>query len=100
MSSKAVVVVSTHTTITEAIHVIAQYAPYEVVCRGPYKDGVLRHLANGQAWQSFDNLHPKFSANNKNVRLGLCSDGFNPFRNISTSHSTWPVMIVPYNLLP
>jgi hypothetical protein len=34
----------------------------------------------------------------RNVRLGLCLDGFNLFGNMSTSHSTWPVMIVPYNL--
>jgi hypothetical protein len=32
------------------------------------------------------------------VRLGLTSDGFNPFGNMSTSHSTWPVILVPYNL--
>jgi hypothetical protein len=46
--------------------------------------------------QSFDNLRPKFSTDNKNVRLGLCLDGFNSFENMSTFHSTWPVMIVPY----
>jgi len=32
------------------------------------------------------------------MRLGLIADGFNPFRSMSTSHSTWPVMLVPYNL--
>jgi len=26
--------------------------------------------------------------------------GFNPFGNMSSSHSTWPVMLVPYNLSP
>jgi hypothetical protein len=67
---------------------------------GRTKDGVLRHPADGQAWKSFDNLHPEFAADSRNVRLGLCSDGFNPFGKMSTSHSTWPVMIVPYNLPP
>jgi hypothetical protein len=67
---------------------------------GHTKDGVLRHLADGQAWQSFDILHPKFSADSRNVRLGLTSDDFDPFGNMSTSHSTWPVMLVPYNLPP
>jgi hypothetical protein len=59
---------------------------------------VLRHLADGEAWKSFDLLHPEFSADSRNVRLGLTSDGFNPFGNMSTSQSTWPVMFVPYNL--
>ena len=69
--------------------------------KGRTKDGVLRHPADGEAWKSFDNLYSNFSSDSKNIRLGLTSDRFIPFGNISTSHSTWPVvMLVPYNLLP
>jgi hypothetical protein len=64
------------------------------------KDGVLRHLADGEAWRAFDTLHPHFASDSRNVRLRLASDGFNPFGNMSTSHSTWPVILVPYNLPP
>jgi hypothetical protein len=67
---------------------------------GRTNDGVLRHPADGEAWKAFDNLYPDFSADSRNVRLGLMLDGFNPFGNMSTSHSTWPVMLVPYNLPP
>jgi hypothetical protein len=67
---------------------------------GRTKDGMLRHPADGEAWQSFDLLHPEFSAYIRNVRLGLTSDGFNPFGNMSISHSTWPIMLVLYNLPP
>jgi hypothetical protein len=55
---------------------------------GRTKDGVLRHPADGEAWKSFDNLHSDFSSNCRNVRLGLTSDEFNLFGNMSTSHST------------
>jgi hypothetical protein len=55
---------------------------------GRTKDDVLRHPTDGQVWQSFDNLHPEFAADSRNVRLGLCSDGFNPFGKMSISHST------------
>jgi hypothetical protein len=65
---------------------------------GRTKDGVFRHSANGEAWRAFDTLHPNFASNPRNVRLGLASNGFNPFGNMSTSHSTWPVTLVPYNL--
>ncbi|XP_028098367.1 uncharacterized protein LOC114298062 [Camellia sinensis] len=41
-------------------------------------DGVLRHPADGEAWKDFDRLHPTFSADPRNVRLGLATDGFNP----------------------
>jgi hypothetical protein len=66
--------------------------------KGSTRDGVLRHPSDGEAWRSFDILHPNFMANSKNVRLGLTADGFNHFGNMSTSHSTWPVLLVPYNL--
>jgi len=36
----------------------------------------------------------------RNIRLGLASDGFNPFRVMSSIHSTWPVLLIPYNLPP
>jgi hypothetical protein len=61
---------------------------------------VLRHPADGEAWRAFDTLHPNFASDPRNVRLGLASDGFNHFRNMSTSHITWPIMLVPYNLPP
>ncbi|KAK6796469.1 hypothetical protein RDI58_004170 [Solanum bulbocastanum] len=64
------------------------------------KDGNLRHPADGVAWKDFDSLHPDFASNARNVRLGLPSDGFNPFRTMSISYSTWPVMLMNYNLSP
>lgn len=64
------------------------------------KDGKLRHPADGQAWKDFDGLHPDFVFEPRNVRLGLTSDGFNPFRTMSISHSTWPVMMMVYNYPP
>jgi hypothetical protein len=67
---------------------------------GRTRDSVLRHPADGEAWRSFDILHPNFMADSRNVRLGLTTDGFNPFGNMSTSHSTWPVLLVLYNLSP
>ncbi|XP_019252797.1 PREDICTED: uncharacterized protein LOC109231602 [Nicotiana attenuata] len=63
-------------------------------------DGNIRHPADGDAWKEFDSLHPEFSSDPRNVRLGLSSDGFNPFRTMSISHSTWHVMLMNYNLSP
>nr|GEY30394.1 hypothetical protein [Tanacetum cinerariifolium] len=67
---------------------------------GLTKDGKLRHLADGLAWKAFDARYPKFASDPHSVRLGLASDGFNPFRTMSTSYSTWPVVLIPYNLPP
>ena len=42
-------------------------------------DGVMMHPSNGEAWKRFNSVHPHFSFESRNVRLGLCTDGFNPF---------------------
>jgi len=67
---------------------------------GRVRDGKLRHPADGEAWKDFDDRHDDFAKDARNVRLGLASDGFNPFGNKNLKHSTWPVMLVPYNLPP
>ncbi|KAK1415823.1 hypothetical protein QVD17_31611 [Tagetes erecta] len=64
------------------------------------KDGYLRHPADSPAWKTFDFNYPDFANESRNVRLGLASDGFNPFGTMSVSHSTWPVVLMPYNLPP
>ncbi|XP_071740135.1 uncharacterized protein [Rutidosis leptorrhynchoides] len=64
------------------------------------KDGILRHPADSPAWKTFDYQNSEFDKEPRNVRLGLASDGFNPFGNMSVSHSTWPVVLMPYNLPP
>lgn len=50
--------------------------------------------------EEFDRQYPDFSRDPRNVRLGLASDGFNPFKTMTIAHSTWPVILIPYNLPP
>lgn len=61
---------------------------------------ILRHPTNGEAWKEFDKMHESFARDSRNVRLGLLSDGFNPFSNMSSTHSTWLIILVMYNLPP
>jgi len=61
----------------------------------------LQHPSDGKAWKHFDNVYPDFAADPRHVRLGLCSDGFTPYVQASTSpYSCWPVFLTPYNLSP
>ncbi|XP_074327759.1 uncharacterized protein LOC141665675 [Apium graveolens] len=64
------------------------------------KDGKFRHPADGKGWKSLDTKYPEFGAEMRNVRLGLAADGFNPYQSMNISHSTWPVVLVNYNLPP
>ncbi|XP_068486822.1 uncharacterized protein [Phaseolus vulgaris] len=63
-------------------------------------EGILRHSRDSEAWKNFDLMNPQFASDARNVRLGLAADGFNPFGDLSTSHSTWPIVLIPYNLPP
>ncbi|XP_021991893.1 uncharacterized protein LOC110888688 [Helianthus annuus] len=51
------------------------------------KDGKLRHVADSPQWRNIDNMFPEFGNEIRNIRLGLSSDGFNPFGNMSSRHS-------------
>jgi hypothetical protein len=45
----------------------------------------MRHPADSKEWKDFDKNFPSFTSDACNVRLGLASDGFNPFGHMSTS---------------
>ncbi|XP_019158170.1 PREDICTED: uncharacterized protein LOC109154886 [Ipomoea nil] len=62
--------------------------------------GIMCHPSDGEAWKHFDTQYPDFAADPRNVRLGLCANGFSPFGLNAKSYSCWPVMVVPYNLPP
>ncbi|KAK1685089.1 hypothetical protein QYE76_045937 [Lolium multiflorum] len=64
------------------------------------KDVMLRHPADGSQWRKIDREFKSFSDDARNLRFGLSTDGFNPFGEQSSSHSTWPVTLCIYNLPP
>jgi len=42
-------------------------------------DGILCHPSDGVTWKDFNNKYPNFAVEPRNVRLGLYTDGFNPY---------------------
>ncbi|XP_058005408.1 uncharacterized protein LOC131181377 [Hevea brasiliensis] len=65
-----------------------------------HKDGVMRHCSDATTWKHFNKTHPSFAAEVWNVRLGLCTDGFQPFGQSGQQYSSWPVIVTPYNFPP
>jgi hypothetical protein len=63
-------------------------------------DGVMVHPSDGEAWKHFNSVHPHFSAESRNMRLRLCTDGFNPFGSFVAPYSCWSVILIVYNLPP
>jgi hypothetical protein len=61
---------------------------------------IMSHPADAEAWHALDCFDPEFVRDPKSVRLGLSTDGFQPYNFDSTTYSCWPVFIMPYNLPP
>ncbi|CAA2999580.1 Hypothetical predicted protein [Olea europaea subsp. europaea] len=67
---------------------------------GRVDDGDMRHPADTIAWKEFDKIYPSFAVESRNPRLGLATDGFNPFGDMNKPYSMWPFVVVPYSLPP
>jgi hypothetical protein len=59
---------------------------------------MLRHPADGSQWRKIDRKYKDFAGEARNIRFGLSTDGFNPFGEFSSGHSTWPVTLCMFNL--
>ncbi|GLT98389.1 hypothetical protein SLE2022_158960 [Rubroshorea leprosula] len=76
----------------------AEHMTWHLKCRDDADEVI--HPAGSEAWKHFDETHPTFADEPRNVRLGLCTDGFNPFGCSATPYSCWPVFLTVYNLPP
>ncbi|XP_010431497.1 PREDICTED: uncharacterized protein LOC104715823 [Camelina sativa] len=63
-------------------------------------DGTMKHPVDSLTWANANDKWPEFAAEPRNLRLGLSTDGMNPFAIQNTKYSTWPVLLVNYNMHP
>jgi hypothetical protein len=61
---------------------------------------ILTHPSDASTWKALDAEYSDFGDEPRNIRLGVSTDGVNPFGNQSSTHSTWPVFVCIYNLPP
>ncbi|KAK1603126.1 hypothetical protein QYE76_018904 [Lolium multiflorum] len=74
------------------------HAEREKPADDPEKGKILTHPADASQWNALDiEFADEFGSEPRNIHLGMSTDGLNPFGNSST-HSTWPVFVWPYNL--
>ncbi|XP_075504530.1 uncharacterized protein LOC142541970 [Primulina tabacum] len=62
--------------------------------------GQLRHPADSPSWKLVNHMWPEFESEPRNLCLTLAADGINPYSNLSSRYSCWPIMLVTYNLPP
>ncbi|XP_021769734.1 uncharacterized protein LOC110733975 [Chenopodium quinoa] len=68
--------------------------------KNPRVQGTMAHPSDSAAWKHLDCQFPGFSSEPRNVRLGLCTNGFAPHGKFGGQYSCWPVILTPYNLPP
>jgi hypothetical protein len=74
------------------LSIMTWHQSYDVV------DGVMVHPSNGESWKYFNNVRPRSSMESRNMRFGLCTDGFNPSRSFAAPYFYWLVILTVYNL--
>jgi hypothetical protein len=63
-------------------------------------DGLVQCVADSKQWAEIDRDWPDFAREPHNVRFGLATDRVNPFSMKRSTWSTWPVMLLNYNMPP
>ncbi len=63
-------------------------------------DGMVKHPCDFKVWKHVHDLYPSFAIEPKNVHLALLVDGVNPFKLSCSIWSTWPLLLLNYNIPP
>jgi len=61
---------------------------------------MFHHPVDFMHWKNIDNESPQFGKESRNLKLGLATNGMNPFGNLTINYSLLPILLVIYNLSP
>jgi hypothetical protein len=65
---------------------------------GHSSDGLICHVVDSLQWKWVDEQLGDFGMEDRNIRLGLATDGVNPYGVKRSTWSTWPVCLLNYNV--
>ena len=77
---------------------IAQLMDYHA--RNRSEDDFLRMPADGSLYKNIEERWPIFKEEPRNIRISLAADGVNPFGELRSIYSVWPVFVINNNLPP
>lgn len=66
----------------------------------PKNNGMMRCVADSPQWNQINEDSPEFAVEPRNIRFAVATDGVNPFSVKRSTWSTWPVMLLNYNIPP
>lgn len=68
--------------------------------RPQVQDNLMRGPSDSPQWAFINNLFSSFAADARRLRLAIATDGMNPFSEKRSVYSTWPVVLLNYNVAP
>ena len=77
---------------------IAQFVDYHA--KNKSEDDVLRIPTDGYEFRYIKEKWPIFKEEPRNVELPFVADGVNPFGDLRSTHSVWPIFVINNNLPP
>jgi hypothetical protein len=64
------------------------------------EDGVLQMPADGSTFREIEEKWADFKDEPRNVRLSLSTNGVNPFGELRSIYSVWPIFVINNNIPP
>ena len=65
------------------------------------EDGVMKHVSNSAQWKWVSSrFSQEFGYDDRNIRMALVTDGFNPNSDKRGTYSIWPILLMNYNIAP
>jgi hypothetical protein len=77
---------------------ITQFIDYHAWNKSKY--GVLRIPADGSKFRKIKEIWPFLKEEPRNVRISLATDGVNPFGELRSIYSPWPIFVINNKLPP
>ena len=68
--------------------------------RNKSQDDVIRIPADGSAFIDMEGKWPHFKEEPCDLRISLAADGVNPFAEMRSVYSVWPIFVIKNNIHP
>jgi hypothetical protein len=64
------------------------------------EDGMMRGLVSSKTWKIVEDRWAQFKEELRHLRLGLATNGINPYSLQQSKYLVWPILVLNYNLPP
>ena len=64
------------------------------------QDDIMKMLTDGSTFKEIEEKWPHFKEEPRNLKLSLATDNVNPFGEMRSTYSVWPIFVINNNIPP